>query len=345
MTNLEKDKVPVAILGASGIVGQTFAWLLSDHPWFSIAMLAASGRRKGQYLGKDIGWHLPCDIPESLSNLAVVELSHEVLRRKGIKIVFCALPTDIAREYEPFLRESGYKVFSNASVLRQDEDVPLVIPEINAGALDGIIDQSDQDNGFVACNSNCAVSGLSLALAPLVQFGIKRVTVATYQSLSGAGYPGVASLDAAGNVIPNIRSEADKIGPELRKILGIELEVSATCMRVPVPFGHTEAVWVEFETNPSGQCIIDAWHSFGCSGESLPTLPKQPIKYSDNEFFPQPRNAFWGNPPGMPIQIGQLNIDKNCARFVLLVNNLVRGAAGGSIANAETYLVKSGDRG
>ncbi|MCK5125648.1 MAG: aspartate-semialdehyde dehydrogenase [candidate division Zixibacteria bacterium] len=343
MHSFSSDKIPVAVLGATGIVGQAFCLLLADHPVFELACLTGSDSRANQIFSRDINWHLPLAMPDYLKDLPLSCFSMDELSRKNIKIVFCALPTDVAKEIEPKLRDSGYFVFSNAGVNRLSLEVPLIIPEINASSISLIGKQGFPQNGFVVCNSNCAVSGLALAVAPLIKFGIKKVIVATYQSLSGAGYPGVASLDALGNIIPFIPGEEDKIGVELSKIIGHEIPVSATCVRVPVLFGHTEAVWIECEQRPSEKDIIRSWNEFSYNDASLKTLPDKPLTYHENSNYPQPRTAFHGNPFGMTVEIGRLQTTPDGFKFVLMVNNLIRGAAGGSVANAELFVSRYGE--
>ena len=337
-------KVKVAVLGATGIVGQAFAWMLSKHELFDLVYLSASSPRKNKRYGDEVNWVLPYEIPSKIRKQNLEELDYGRLKKHGVKIVFSALPTDTAGKVEPELRDAGYLVFSNAGANRYDDDVPILIPEINIESIKLIEKQGYPDNGFIVTNANCSVTGLSLALAPLVKFGIVEVYVSTYQSISGAGYPGISALDILGNIMPFIENEESKIKKEVRKILGAKINVYPHCLRVPVVFGHHETVWIKFQMSVTEADIINAWNSFRMKDHKISTMPKTPVKYIDKDAFPQSRMCFNGKPPGMTVYVGKLKNDNNRFGFKLMVNNLIRGAAGGSIENAEVFLSEYGAR-
>lgn len=335
-----KMKSNVAVLGATGLVGQVFVHMLADHPWFELSMVAASGSRTGKYYGNEVQWMLPAAMP---GKVAKMKLAADIpdtrqLKKQGIEIIFSALPAAVAQTIEPGLRENRFYVFSNASALRYENDVPILIPEVNPEALDRIEKQGFPQKGFAVTNANCSTTGLAVALAPLKKFNIKEVFVSTYQSVSGAGYPGLSALDIMGNTIPYIQQEEEKMIIELKKILQLGAEIYPHCIRIPVPFGHLETVWLTFENPVAESDILEAWESFRLKNTKLPTSPRKPVQYVDKDDFPQPRMSFWGSPPGMQVFTGRLRKIKNKIGFTLLVNNLVKGAAGGSIQNAELFL-------
>jgi len=224
--------------------------------------------------------------------------------------------------------------------MRHKPHVPILIPEVNPEALEMIERQGYPANGFVVANANCSTTGLAVALAPLRKFGIKDVFASTYQAVSGAGYPGIPSLDIDANVIPLIEGEEEKMGRELREILGISASVFASCARVPVRFGHLEAVWVRLEDEVVEEDVLDAWAGFTGPVSS----PARPVVYMEGPDRPQPRSAFSGEPPGMQVFTGRLRKAGDRFGFYLLVNNIVKGAAGGSIQNAEYFIKRYGGR-
>lgn len=333
------QKIPCAILGSTGLVGQVFVWMLSRHSLFEPRILVASDSKKGKLYSEVVNWFLPFSIPKNLQNIKMQTLDIESLIKRGVKLIFSALPSEVAREIEPQLRKKGFWVFSNASAMRYQKDVPILIPEINIDSLKLIEKQGFPKGGFVVTNANCTTTGLALALAPLVNIGIKKIMVATYQSISGAGYPGIPSLDIIGNVIPYIEGEEEKVVIELKNILGIDTQIYPRCIRVPVMFGHLETVWIEFNKAINKQTILESWNNFKTKEilSGLQTVSQNPIVYNFNDHFPQPKMCFWGSPEGMQVFTGRLNIEEKLASFVLVVNNLVRGSAGGSIANAEAF--------
>ncbi|MBZ5646416.1 MAG: aspartate-semialdehyde dehydrogenase [Acidobacteriia bacterium] len=339
------DRVPVGILGATGIVGQRLIQLLERHPWFEVKWLAASERSAGQPYRDATRWRLKTPMPESVAGLVVSPATPE----GAPHIVFASLDGAIARELEPQFADAGCAVISNSSAMRMKPDVPLVIPEINPDHLRLIEAQSwhKKSRGFVVTNSNCSAMGLALALAPIQKhFGLEKVFVVTMQAVSGAGYPGVASLDILGNVIPYIAQEEEKMEAETPKMLGsvngaaavpADFVMSAQCNRVAVEDGHTESVSVKLKRPATAQEIIAAWSDFrGIPQEKrLPSAPQQPIVYDPAPDRPQPRfDADRG--AGMAISVGRL---RPCPlldwKFTVLSHNTIRGAAGAALLNAE----------
>ncbi len=335
--NEKKEKINAAVLGATGVVGQVFLHMLAHHEWFELSMICGSHNRAGKAYGSEVHWVLPVPMPQPVQYKILDTLDINRLKEKDIKIVFSALPADTARTIEPMLRENGFYVFSNASALRFEPHVPILIPEVNPEALEDIKQQGFPGKGFVVTNANCSTTGLAVALAPLRPFGIKEVFVSTYQSVSGAGYPGLSAVDIMGNTIPYIQKEEEKMNIELKKILQLDARVYPHCVRIPVLFGHLETVWLTLEKPIDKIDVLEAWESFTFQGSPCPTLPGQPVVYMEGEHFPQPKMSFWGTPPGMQVFTGRLRKEGDKIGFTLLVNNLVKGAAGGSIANAELF--------
>jgi aspartate-semialdehyde dehydrogenase len=344
------NKIPVAILGATGLVGQRFITLLANHPWFEIAELAASDNSVGKKYGDAAKWQLPFEIPKHLAQMTVLPSDPEKVQAP---MVFSALPTDIAGDLEVAFAKRGAIVSSNASPHRMGADVPLVIPEVNPDHLElGKVQQIKYGSkGFILCNGNCTTIHLVLALAPLhKRFGLKKVLVTSMQALSGAGYPGVASLDIIDNVVPYIGGEEDKVENEPRKFLGrlegdsihyADIRISAHCNRVATRDGHMETVSVEFaggeDAKPKYDDIVAAFDEFrGLPQElKLPLAPEHPTVYRREKDRPQvklDRDA----EKGMATIIGRLR-DCNVMdyKFVLLGHNTLRGAAGATVLNAE----------
>lgn len=342
-------KIHVGVLGATGIVGQRFIQLLERHPWFEVAWLAASDRSEGREYGDAARWRLKTTIPARVAKMRVSAASPG----GAPKVIFAALDSAIAAELEPRFAEAGCAVVSNSSALRMAKDVPLVIPEVNPDHLKLIECQSwrRKSGGFVVTNSNCSAMGLVLALAPLhKRFELETVMAVTMQAVSGAGYPGVASLDILGNVIPYIAKEEEKMEEETRKLLGTlngagvvlaPFKMSAQCNRVAVEDGHTESISVKFKKKARAEDILEAWAEF--SGipqeQKFPTAPEIPVRYVDSADRPQPRfDVEFGG--GMTATVGRL---RPCGvldwKFTVLSHNVIRGAAGAALLNAE--LLKS----
>jgi len=334
-------KIKVAVMGATGAVGQVFMWMLADHPWFELAYATASASRVGLQYASTVHWVMPFEMPKNVREVEVKEFNMEAMKEAGVQIVFSALPAEVAREAEPQLRDYGFYVFSNAASLRYESNVPILIPETNVEQLDLIKDQGYPQSGFVVTNANCVTTGLAMALAPLRKYGIKNIMIHSYQSVSGAGYPGLSSFDITDNCIPFIKGEEEKIEKEIKKILTISPEVYCYTVRVPVMFGHLEAVWLDFEQDVEVEDIIQDWANFKEVAD-LPSTPELPVEYGSDNTFPQPKYAFWGNPSGMVVYTGRLKKKNNKIGFLLLVNNIVKGAAGGSIQNAEAFVKRFG---
>jgi len=339
MTDLLKPdkKIKVALLGATGVVGQVFVHLLTSHRYFEIAAVCGSHKRAGKRYGDEVTWTLPFPLSPEAAQLQLTAPDSRGWKEQGIDIVFSALPSDIAAKVEPRLRDDGFYVFSNASALRTHRHVPILIPEANPGALESIREQGFPGKGFVVTNANCSTTGLAVALAPLRPLGIREIFVSTYQSVSGAGYPGLPALDILSNVIPFIGGEEEKMVKELQEILDIDAAVFPHCVRVPVPFGHLETVWLTLEPEVETKEVRRLWDEFRNPTPPSPLSPVQPVCYLEQENFPQPGLSFWGSPPGMQVFVGRLRKAGPKIGFTLLVNNLVKGAAGGSVQNAELF--------
>jgi len=335
-------KIKCALLGSTGVVGQAFVSLLAHHPYFQLSLLAASAKNQGQTWGSRVNWHLPLPFPTSQAGQLIEPPDIKTMKARGITIVFSALPAKIAGQLEPRLREEGFFVFSNAGALRRDPGVPILIPEINGPGLASIETQGYPQKGFVVTNANCSTTGLALALAPLKKFGLQEVTVSTYQSLSGAGYPGVSALDITANALPHIPGEEEKIVYETQKILESQIQIYPSCTRIPTLWGHLENVWITCKEQIDTTLVLEAWAAFAHHNIAGPTTPSIPIIYKPDRQWPQPGHSFWGDPPGMSVSIGQLKEKENRIGFTLLVNNIIRGAAGGSIQNAEYFIQQYG---
>jgi aspartate-semialdehyde dehydrogenase len=338
-------KIPVGILGATGAVGQRFIQLLEAHPWFEVAEVAASDRSAGKPYGEACTWRLPGAPPAAVAGLTVRTCEGPFRSR----LLFSGLDSSVAGEVESALSAKGHAVVSNSRNHRMDADVPLLIPEVNADHLASLTPQRRRTGGgYIVTNPNCSVVGLALALAPLHRaFGLCSVQVVTLQALSGAGYPGVASLDVADNVVPFIGGgEEEKIESEPRKILGrfdaagfapAEFTISASVHRVAVSDGHTMAVFVQLEKPASADAAAAALASFRGEPQErgLPSAPRQPIHVLTEPDRPQPR-LDRDREKGMAISVGRVRADRDGGlKLEALVHNTIRGAAGAAILNAE----------
>ena len=347
----------VGILGATGAVGQRFIQLLENHPWFNITWLAASDRSAGKTYAEACAWRLDTPLPAHIASMVLQPNTPEAAGSDLPRIIFSSVDAPIAKELEPMFAAAGCAVISNSSAFRMAPDVPLVVPEVNAAHLEVIESQPTRkrSGGYLVTNPNCCAIGLVLPLAPLAQkFGIEKLFVSTMQAISGAGYPGVASLDILGNVIPYIKNEEEKLQEEVQKLLGgsdgrgfqpLDATVSAMCNRVPVLEGHTECVSVKLRKPATREEILAAWDEFqplhgkGLDGLHLPSAPISPIAYEPGDTRPQPRlDLMRGN--GMATTVGRL---RPCSlfdwKFTLLSHNTIRGAAGAAILNAEILSV------
>ena len=344
------SKIKVAILGATGAVGQRLVTLLADHPWFEVTALTGSDRTVGQTYGGGCRWILPEAMPAYARDMVVVptEPGFEAA------LAFSALPTDTARTAEPALAAAGYAVCSNASAYRMAPDVPLIIPEVNPDHT-GLIEVQKQQRGwpgFILTNPNCTSTGMTIAFKALDQaFGLKRAVVVSMQALSGAGYPGVASLDILDNVVPYIPGEEEKVETEPRKMLGkcvdgaVEMapvRISAHTNRVAVSDGHLVCVSVEFDRRASPAEAAEALAGFQALGlvQTLPTAPHCVIEVRSEPDRPQPRkDRDTGN--GMTTVVGRLRPDNLFdLRFVVLSHNTLHGAAGGALLNGELLVAQ-----
>jgi aspartate-semialdehyde dehydrogenase len=344
------SKFSAGVLGATGTVGQRFIQLLDGHPWFEVTALAASDRSAGRPYAEACHWLLSAPMPAAVRDLVVQPIDAEL----DCQVVFSALPASVAGPVEEELARKGYAVCSNASSHRLDADVPLLIPEVNPGhtALIDVQRRRRGWKGLLVTSANCSATQLALGLKPLHDaFGLRKLNVVTLQAVSGAGYPGVSSMDILDNVIPYIGGEEEKMEREPLRLLGTlageqivdpPLVVSVQCNRVPVRDGHLECVSVEFERQASVSQVIAALEAFRGPAQvaDLPSTPAQPIVVRQEADRPQPildRDA--GN--GTSISVGRV---RPCplfdVKFVLLGHNTVRGAAGGSIHNAELLVAQ-----
>lgn len=344
------DKIPVAVLGATGAVGQRFVQLLAQHPWFEIVALAASKRSAGKCYAEASQWVIPGDPPPDLGDMVVRNLDPDI----PAKIIFSALPSDVARDIEPAFAKAGYAVCSNAAAYRYEPDVPLIIPELNAEHTAMIPTQQQNRNwpGFIVTSPNCTTTGITMALKPLHDvFNIQQLVVTTMQAISGAGYPGVASLDILDNVIPYIKGEEEKIEQETRQLLGritngkredAKIVISAHANRVPVIDGHTVTMSVKFTHKPSVEEAISVLRDYKGLPvvQELPTAPTHPILVRTEADRPQPRRDRDAQ-EGMAVTVGRI---RECPlldlRMVSVVHNTLRGAASGAILNAELLTAK-----
>jgi len=365
-------RIKAAVLGATGLVGQYFVRLLTNHPFYELTLLTSSDRNAGKEFrqlalpnlfpehGQEFSEKL---FPDSIFSLQLQPTHHDLIkpiRDLGVEVVFSALPSGVAGPIEAGLREEGLALFTNSSSHRMDEDVPILIPEVNADHLILVKKQKEKYRGFIVAGSNCCVAGLVLSLKPLLNWGIKKVQITTFQSISGAGRSGLSAYDITDNLIPFINNEEEKISNETTKILGFLLgenivrstfEVSASCVRVPLRQGHLLEIEVEFQMVPAIEDVVRVLSGFK-SPESfnLPTAPQEAIILRPEPDRPQPAFDLWAGHPdrarGMAISVGRLRLNNNSLRFFALTNNLVRGAAGNCLLAAELayrlgYLGKS----
>jgi aspartate-semialdehyde dehydrogenase len=338
------SKIEVGILGATGMVGQHFIKFLDGHPLFELTWLGASERSAGKRYSEAAKWHLAAATPDAIASRTVSEAKPG----NAPKLLFSAMDASVATEIEQAFASAGHIVVSNSKNHRMDRDVPLLVPEVNADHLQLAKAQAQSRHwkGMIVTNPNCSTIGLTMGLGPLRQFGITRIITTTMQAVSGAGYPGVPSMDILGNVVPFIGGEEEKMQQETQKILGhfagdhiepLAAKVSAHCNRVAVIDGHTLTVSVEFSSSPSEADLRNAFETFrGVPQErNLPSAPKQPVIYLAESDRPQPRKDV-ERERGMAAFVGRL---RPCPvfdwKFVVLSHNTVRGAAGAAVLNAE----------
>jgi aspartate-semialdehyde dehydrogenase len=336
--------IEVGILGGTGMVGQQFIRFLQGHPWFKLIWLGASDRSAGKKLRDAAPWRLDGDMPTTAADLVISESKP----RNAPRLVFSAMDASVATEIEREFAQAGHCIVSNSRNHRMEPDIPLIVPEINPGHLT-VIRRQQKDRGWegmIVTNPNCSTVTLTLALAPLTRFGIQRIVAATMQAVSGAGYPGVPSMDILANVIPFIGAEEEKMQQETQKILGavenghfvpLDARVSAHCSRVAVVDGHTVAASVEFSAKPSVSEVEEVIGTFrGLPQErKLPSAPPRPVIYLSQQDRPQPRRDA-ARENGMSVFVGRV---RKCPvldiKFVACGHNTIRGAAGAAVLNAE----------
>jgi aspartate-semialdehyde dehydrogenase len=339
-----QTRIEVGILGATGMVGQHFVKFLEEHPWFDLRWLGASDRSAGKKYRDATAWHLAGAVPAAIADLTVEDSKPG----NAPRLLFSAMDASVATEIEQAFAQAGHVVVSNSKNHRMDRDVPLLVPEINPDHLKLVPGQQRARGwkGQIVTNPNCSTVALTMGLAPLQQFGIAKVIATTLQAISGAGYPGVASMDIVANVIPYIGGEEEKMQQETQKILGefrgdhiepLAAAVSAQCNRVPVVDGHTVTVTVELSAKPALAELHAAYDSFrGVPQErNLPSAPPRPVIYMHENNRPQPRRDA-ERERGMAAFVGRL---RPCPvldyKFVVLGHNTIRGAAGAAVLNAE----------
>ncbi len=343
-------KTPVGILGATGMVGQHFIKFLANHPWFEVTWVGASDRSAGKLYKDATQWRLDGVMPAGVANLTVDECKPSTT---APKLMFSATDASVATEIEQAFAKAGHVVVSNSKNHRMDDDVPLLVPELNADHLQLLKAQREKRGwpGLIATNPNCSTVALTMALGPLKQFGIKRVICTTMQAVSGAGYPGVPSMDILCNVVPYIGGEEEKMQIETQKILGdfngsvvvpLDARVSASCNRVPSIDGHLISASVELAAKPTREQILEAFASYRGvpQQKDLPSAPKVPVQYMDAPDRPQPRRDA-EREHGMACFVGRL---RECPvldwKFTCLAHNTIRGAAGAAVLNGELMKVE-----
>ena len=344
----------VVVLGCTGLVGRRFVRRLAEHPWFHLTGLAASARSAGRSYGELVP-HLERRLPARILAMRVMDMEDIPALAAKSRLAFSALPRDIAGETETGLRQRGVMVFSNAAAHRLDEEVPILVPEVNPDHLEMARFQLQAYGGAIVTNPNCVAAGLAPVLAPLLPMGLKQVHLVTFQALSGAGLKGPRALAMQGNILPFIEEEEEKICREIRRILGnregdhirpLELEVTVSCNRVPVIHGHMLSVTAHMEATVSEKRILRAIASINEESRkmNLPGSPAALLEVTRQPDRPQPRlDVDAGGPgmgTGMTVSIGRLRTRGTLVSFTALVNNLERGAAGGSILNAELALCR-----
>jgi aspartate-semialdehyde dehydrogenase len=331
--------IKAGILGATGAVGQRFVEALANHPWFEITALAASERSAGKTYKEAAGWRLDTAMPESVEDIKVVPVDPKAV---DADVVFSALPADLAMKVEPEFAKAGFAVASNASSYRMEKDIPLVIPEVNPEHLGLLEVQQDARgwDGYIITNPNCSTIVMTVTLKPLMQFGLETIQVATMQAISGAGFSGIAAMAIYDNVVPYIGNEENKIETETLKLLGefngseimpADMTVSASCNRVPVIDGHTEAIWAGMRDKPTPEEVRKAFLDFDPKLGNLPSEPDKALIVRDEIDRPQPRlDRNMGK--GMSVSVGRI---REGIRYIAMGHNTIRGAAGASVLNAE----------
>lgn len=349
------QRIKVGVLGATGSVGQRFMQLLDGHPWFDVVALGASPRSAGKKYSDAVNWKQAVPIPQAMADIVVSECSPDLPAFAGVKIVFSGLDAAFAGDVEEAFAASGAAVFSNARNHRMDDDVPILIPPVNLQHIDVIPEQQKArgyDTGFIVTNANCSTTAMSIGLKPLQQnFGIDTILVSTMQAISGAGYPGLSSMDVLDNVVPLIGGEEEKMQTESKKIYGsvqngkfvpAEFKVSAMCNRVNVLDGHLECISVKLAKPATPEQVVEAIKSYPSITKDLglPSAPDHDVVYTAAPDRPQPRMDRMAG-AGYTVTVGRVR-DCNVfdVRLVLFGHNTIVGAAGGSLLNAELCVVK-----
>lgn len=336
------SRIPVGVLGATGMVGQRMVSMLERHPSFEVVAVAASSRSAGRSYADATRWLLPQDVPCAVAGLEV--LPCEPAAMAGVRVVLSALDSSVARAVEGSFRDAGCAVITNASPHRQDPDVPLIIPEVNPHHLSLLDGRAGP--GFIVANPNCCAIPLAMALAPLHRrWGVEAVLASTWQAVSGAGYPGEPAYDILGGVHPHAGDEEDKLEVEPQKILGAAgvpapFPLSARCVRVPVADGHLIGLQVRLAHDPAPDEVLDALRSWTGEGPELPSCPRPPLRVLERRDRPNPRlDADLHG--GMGVTVGRVERCKVMGiKLYSLAHNVVRGAAGAAIANAELLHVR-----
>jgi aspartate-semialdehyde dehydrogenase (non-peptidoglycan organisms) len=348
-------KIRAAVLGATGMIGQRFVQMLEDHPYFEIEGLYASERSEGKTL-RDVLKVRDFVYSDETLDMKIKTMDLKTIS-KNARLAFSGIPSDLAGKTESDLAEAGVAVFTNAGAHRMDENVPILIPEVNPEHLFSVEDQKTYKNGgYIITNANCSSTGVAPPLKALDDaFGLDSVFISTYQALSGAGYPGVPSLDAVGNVVPYIGGEEEKMETELAKMIGsysnkafrfAEFNVYANCARVPVIDGHLESLTIKMKKTPKEADVISAMEGFTSEAQSLklPSAPVQPIIVRKEANRPQPAfDALAGTPDrakGMAVTVGRVRKKDEYIKIFVLSHNTLRGGAGGSVLNAELAKAK-----
>lgn len=348
----------VAVMGATGLVGQRLVSMLSKHPWFELAFISSSERAAGRKYGEHVKWVVEDPMPQHVAEMRLENPDVDLLSRERIDVVFTALPAETAEKLEPELARRGFAVVSNASNMRLDPDIPLLNPEVNADHVDVIESQRKRRgwSGFIVKIPNCTTSILTLSLKPLVdEYGVRRVLVSTMQAISGAGLTGLPSMFIQDNIIPYIEGEEEKVERETLKIFGVlsegvikpslSLSVSASCHRVPVLEGHTMSVFAELVRKPDSieefVKVLEEFRDNKIKGLGLPSAPSRPIVVRREVDRPQPRLDRWEG-GGMSIVVGRVREDHiiGGVKYVAMGHNTVRGAAGNAILIAELLAVR-----
>ncbi|MDI9609220.1 MAG: aspartate-semialdehyde dehydrogenase [Candidatus Verstraetearchaeota archaeon] len=352
-------KIKVGILGSTGSVGQRYVNALRDHPWFEVVALSASEASVGKKYKEAAKWVLDKEMPEGMAEMEIVRATPSEIKGSGAEVVFSALPSEVARRTEMEMAKAGLFVVADTSAHRMDPDVPLLIPEVNFEHLAAVETQRKKHGGFIVTGPNCTTIGLAISLKPIqIKFGIRRVLVSTMQALSGAGFFGVPSMAILDNIIPYIKNEEEKVASELLKILGsfkegcfenANIKVGASCHRVCVLDGHTEAVFLETEKGASPDEVAKCMSDFTSEPQRLrlPSAPERPIIVRNEPDRPQPRlDRLSGTPErakGMATVVGRVRKEAaldNGIKYVLLSHNTIRGAAGNAILIAECLKAK-----